>query len=166
MGSLQSWTEAASKAAETYKAPVGGGFSTNLSVDNLATSQQAQPPTPFRAPGTDLFETTSEMGYSGAQLNVKRFYDHPAYSRLGFSPYRDNDAYYNRHTAWTGDFVRAMKHFGPGFRDGFMSNYNGLETMFTGKAAAPSLLDIAKGSKAEEAASIAMSTRGGADNLQ
>lgn len=162
MGSLQSWTEAASKAAETYKAPVGGGFSTNLSVDNLATSQQAQPPTPFRAPGTDLFETTSEMGYSGAQLNVKRFYDHPAYSRLGFSPYRDNDAYYNRHTAWTGDFVRAMKHFGPGFRDGFMSNYNGLETMFTGKAAAPSLLDIAKGSKAEEAASIAMSTRGGA----
>ena len=162
MGSLQSWTEAASKAAETYKAPVGGGFSTNLSVDNLATSQQAEPPTPFRAPGTDLFETTSEMGYSGAQLNVKRFYDHPAYSRLGFSPYRDNDAYYNRHTAWTGDFVRAMKHFGPGFRDGFMSNYNGLETMFTGKAAAPSLLDIAKGSKAEEAASIAMSTRGGA----
>ena len=164
MGSLQSWTEAASKAAETYKAPapIGGGFSSNLSVGNLATTQQAETPRPFKAPGTDLFDTTSEMGYSGAQLNVERFYDHPAYSKLGFSPYRDNDAYFNRHTSWTGDFVRAMKHFGPGFRDGLMSNYNGLETLFTGKAATPSLLDISKGHKTEKAASIAMSTRGGA----
>jgi len=163
MGSLQSWTEAASKAAETYKAPapIGGGFSSNLSVGNLATTQQAETPRPFKAPGTDLFDTTSEMGYSGAQLNVQRFYDHPAYSRLGFSPYRDNDAYYNRHSHWTGDAVRAVKHFVPGLRDGFVSNYNGLETLFSGKAATPSLLDISKGHKTEKAASIAMATRGG-----
>jgi len=161
MGVLPTWSSAAAdKARETYKAPQGGGFSANLN-SRLSTYQQAEIPQPFKSPGADLFDTQSDIAFSGKQLNVKRFYEHPAYSRLGFSAFRDNDSYYNSKASWVGDFKRAFKHFGPGFRDGFVSNYAGFESLVGGQALTPSLLDYSKGREAEEAASIAMSTRGG-----
>lgn len=118
-------------------------------------------PTPYMDSSADLFNTSIREAFNTEFLNVKRYYEHPAHKRLGYSLYRDNESYYNQNTAWTGDFIRAMKHFGPGYADGFMSNYNGIATLFSGKALTPSLLDKNKGRKAEEAASIAMSTRGG-----
>ena len=161
MGSLPTWSSvAADKARETYKAPTTGGFSGNLNL-GLSTRKEVEPPRPFKAPGTELFDTQQDITFSGKQLNVKRFYEHPAYSKLGVSAFRDNDAYYNKNSSAIGDFVRSMKHFGPGFRDGFASNYAGFESLVGGKATDPSLLDYSKGRNAEEAASIAMSTRGG-----
>jgi hypothetical protein len=41
--------------------------------------------------------------------NFERYYSHPAFSRLGFNPYIDNETKYNENTSWTGDFWRAAK---------------------------------------------------------
>jgi len=161
MGSLSSWTEAANKAAETYKAPASASLSGSLSIGNLNAAKQSEIPQPYKAPGGDLFDTSTASTFSPQSLNVGRFYDHPGYKRLKFSAYRDNDAYYNKHTSGIGDFTRAMKNFGPGFWGGFASNYNGLASILGGEATSPSRLDFTKGRKAEEAASRAMSTRGG-----
>ena len=143
-----------SVANSWFKAAADGGPKKEITVADL-------PGTFIKAPQGDLFNTTSTTTYSGEKLNVARFYEHPQYSKFGFSPYRDNDAFYNKNSAYGTDFVRAMKNFGPGFRDGFASNYNGMSTLLSGKALNPTLLDYSKGLNAERAASIAMSTKGG-----
>lgn len=143
-----------SVANSWFKAAAEGGPKKEITVAEI-------PGTFIKAPQGDLFNTTSTTTYSGEKLNVARFYEHPQYSKLGFSPYRDNDAFYNRNSSYGTDFVRAMKNFGPGFRDGLASNYNGMSTLLSGKALNPTLLDYSKGLKAERAASIAMSTKGG-----
>jgi hypothetical protein len=112
-------------------------------------------------PDVNLYQTTNNISFSGNMLNVKRYTDHPAYDRLGFSPFRDNDIYYNENTHWTGDFGRMLKNFWPGFKAGFVSNYSGFGTLVGGDALNPSALDVLDGYEADEAASRAMSTRGG-----
>ena len=164
--SFQSWSEAASKAAETYKAPgltdPTGINNLDLSrVGSLSSSKQSEIPKPYKAAGSDLFDTSTASAFSGSKLNVERFYQHPSYKKLGISAYRDNDAYYNDKSGYGTDFIRAMKNFGPGLGAGFTSSYEGYATLLGGKALKPGLLDYRKGRAQEEAAAIAMSTKGG-----
>lgn len=162
--SLKRWEDVSNQAISTFTtnrpASSNWGYLPNNS-ERTVKSPADITPTPYVDRSADLFNTSIREAFNTEFLNVKRYYEHPAHKRLGYSLYRDNEAYYNQNTAWTGDFIRAMKHFGPGYADGFMSNYNGIATLFSGDALTPSLLDKNKGRKAEEAASIAMSTRGG-----
>ena len=53
---------------------------------------------------------TYGSGYK--QMNFERYYTHPKYKDLGFSPYRDNDAHYNANSSWWDDFNRMRTQWG------------------------------------------------------
>ena len=48
-------------------------------------------------------------GYKAA--NFDRYYNHPKFKEFGFSPYRDNDAYYNEKGSWWDDFQRMSTQY-------------------------------------------------------
>ena len=89
----------------------------------VTTGEPLMSPVPATTPGFD-FEQKLKSAGSQDQLafakehsyganhrgqNFERYYSHPAFSRLGFNPYIDNEAKYNENTSWTGDFWRAAK---------------------------------------------------------
>lgn len=132
-----------------------GGFSSGPALNSDGKKYLAP------APSSSIYSTP--VGFNPKTRNLDRYKDHPAYSRLGFSVFRDNDTYYNNNTSWTGDFVRAFRwhNFGAGFKQGFISNYEGFSTIARGDMLNPLAMDREKGRIAEEAAARAMSTRGG-----
>ena len=139
--SLKRWEDVSNQAISTFtNRPTisNWGYLPNSPSKPVASAEDITP-TPYFDKEADLFNTSIREAFNTQYLNVNRYYEHPAHKRLGFSLYRDNESYYNQNTAWTGDFIRAMKHFGPGYRDGFMSNYNGIATLFSGKALKPTL---------------------------
>lgn len=54
-------------------------------------------------------------------LNFDRYYKHPKFKELGFSPYSDNDTYYNERSSWWDDFSRMRGEFMPLAWSGFKS---------------------------------------------
>ena len=87
------------------------------------------------------------------QSNFMRFYEHPEFKNLGFSPYANNDEYYNANsTAWD-DLGRTLGSFSSLVGTGFKSVYRGLSDPF-----GP---DLKSAREFEEAMSIGSSTRGG-----
>ena len=88
-------------------------------------------------------------------------YGDETFSELGFNILRDNETFYNQNTSTWDDLRRASNYWMPGFKSGFMSSYHGFQSMFEGDSLNAAALARMKGSKAEENASLAMSTRGG-----
>jgi ADP-ribose pyrophosphatase YjhB (NUDIX family) len=80
----------------------------------------------------------------------ERYYAHPDFQRLGFSPFRDNETFYNENTSGWSDFQRTFSQWralaGVGFRD----------AMSFGPTS-----DRDAGRKMEKAMAIGSSTRGG-----
>ena len=92
-GSLKHWTEAANKAAETYTTPASKGLSGSLSPGNLnASRQQSEIPKPYKAPGGDLFNTSTVRTFSPQSSNVGRFYNSECYDELGFSAFKSYES--------------------------------------------------------------------------
>lgn len=58
-------------------------------------------------------------GYKNA--NFDRYYTHPKFKELGFSPYRDNDSFYNERSSWWDDFSRMRGQWGSLAWSGFKS---------------------------------------------
>lgn len=54
-------------------------------------------------------------------LNFDRYYNHPNFKKLGFSPYRDNETIYNANSSWSDDFRRASTQYGTLWANGFSS---------------------------------------------
>lgn len=64
--------------------------------------------------------------------NFERYYSTgDLYNKLGFSPYRDNDALYNQNMTLGDEFVRAAKQWDNLVGAGFMSGIKSWKTMFT-----------------------------------
>lgn len=64
--------------------------------------------------------------------NFERYYSTgDLYNKLGFSPYRDNDALYNKNMTLGDEFVRAAKQWDNLVGAGFMSGIKSWKTMFT-----------------------------------
>ncbi len=57
--------------------------------------------------------------FSIRQTNFDHFYAHPQYHRLGFSPSRNNEEFYNANSDWVDNFSRSMGQFGKNFAPGF-----------------------------------------------
>lgn len=93
----ESWIEASKEAAKTYKAPGTSGQVNINSIKYFNTANPAEQPKPFKAPGTDLFQTSSKKGFSGNQVNAQRFYNSECYEELGFSPYRNYEYQLHRY---------------------------------------------------------------------
>ena len=56
--------------------------------------------------------------------NFERYYTHPLYQKLGFSPFRDNEAIYNANSTWSDDFVRMTGQMGGLYKVGWASFYD------------------------------------------
>ena len=63
--------------------------------------------------------TTFNSTHTG--LNFDRYYNHPNFRKLGFSPYRDNETIYNKNSSWADDFRRASTQYGTLWGNGFSS---------------------------------------------
>ena len=63
--------------------------------------------------------TTFNSTHTG--LNFDRYYNHPNFKKLGFSPYRDNETIYNKNSSWSDDFRRASTQYGTLWGNGFSS---------------------------------------------
>lgn len=49
---------------------------------------------------------TYSYGAGSKNMNFDRYYQHPKFKELGFSPYRDNETHYNENSSWWDDFNR------------------------------------------------------------
>lgn len=80
----------------------------------------------------------------------ERYYEHPKFDKLGFSPFRDNETFYNKHSSGWDDFRRAAGEWGTltslGLKDAFGFG---------------SIVDPAAAREYEKAMAIGSSTRGG-----
>jgi len=58
--------------------------------------------------GYDPLKYSKPMAYGANEngLNFDRYYNHPKFKKLGFSPWRDNEQYYNKNSTWFDDFRR------------------------------------------------------------
>lgn len=56
-------------------------------------------------------------------LNFDRYYNHPNFAKLGWSPYRDNELVYNQYSSWWDDFNRMRGQFIGLAGQGFKSMY-------------------------------------------
>lgn len=80
----------------------------------------------------------------------ERYYEHPKFDSLGFTPFRDNETFYNEQSNAWDDFRRATGQFGKIFTLGFKD-----------AAGFGSLTDIDTAREYEKAMGIGQSSRGG-----
>ncbi len=67
------------------------------------------------------FGRTYSYGAGYKNMNFDRYYKHPKFDKLGFNPYRDNDAHYNERSSWWDDFSRMRGEWAPLAWSGFKS---------------------------------------------
>ena len=101
--------------------------------------------------GTVSFNTPQVSGIQ--QSNFMRYYEHPEFSNLGFSPYANNEAYYNANSTVWDDMARMSGQFSSLVGTGFKSAYRNLSDPF-----GP---DLQSAGEFEEAMAIGSSTRNG-----
>lgn len=58
-----------------------------------------------------------------SNINFDRYYNHPKFAALGWSPYRDNELVYNQNSSWWDDFERMRGQFVGLAGQGFKSMY-------------------------------------------
>lgn len=107
--------------------------------------------------GKDPFQLAKPFDFNGTQYGAffDRYYKNPKYKKLGFSPFRDNEAFYNANTTWKDDFVRMSKVWFNLAGDGFLGtiqNYGNFSMEG----------DLEHSEKMDYNMGIASSTRGGA----
>ena len=107
-----------------------------------------------KAPGETLVQPIVS---SMRQTNFMRYYNHPEYSRLGFSPYANNEEYYNSNSTAADDRTRMWGQFWGLVGTGFKSSYRSIGDMLDGNMLAP---DLSSADEFEDAMAIGNSSRG------
>jgi hypothetical protein len=114
-------------------------------------------------PGTFL---PSPIAINIKNSNFDRYYNHPKYAELGFSPYANNEEYYNRNSTAADDRTRMWVQFNNLVGTGFMSGYRSIADLFGGDPGAP---DLQSATEMEDAMRIGSTSRTGTrasfDNL-
>lgn len=90
--------------------------------------------------------------------NFQRYYQHSSYDKLGFSPWRDNEALYNEKGSGLGDLWRATKAATKLTVTGFVAPLRSYGDMFTGN---PTQLDYKSADEMAQLNTVGASTRGG-----
>lgn len=69
----------------------------------------------------DPFKFAKPFDFNGTQYGqfFDRYYNHPKFKKLGFSPFRDNEATYNANSTQWDDFNRMRTQWGSLFWDGY-----------------------------------------------
>jgi hypothetical protein len=146
---------------KAYNAPwVNGGGSGSYSLDGSSSSAEAtlhalanyQPVNAFGAKKGDY------QPFGTKYTNFDRYYSHPKFSTLGFSPLRDNEAIYNANSTTLDDMSRMSGQFSKLFGIGFTSVGKSIGSTFSGK---PLESDYLEAQTYSDAVRIGNSTRGG-----
>jgi len=106
---------------------------------------------PFSQMGAQYFDASSKG------FNYERYYNHPKFNKLGFSPYRDNEAVYNANSSWLDEMSRASGQWGTLAKIGAMSNIKSMGRMLGGDFSP----DLSEAREYERAANIGSSSKGG-----
>ena len=93
------------------------------------------------------------------QTNFKRYYEHPEYATLGFSPFANNEQFYNENSTVWDDYSRMWGQFGSLAGTGFVSGYRSIGDFISGNAGRA---DRESAYEFEDAMAIGNSSRGGA----
>jgi len=98
--------------------------------------------------------------YAGIrQSNFLRYYNHPKFNELGFTPYSDMETYYNANSTAYDDSVRMWGQYTSLAAVGFKSSYRAIGDYFTGGSFSP---DLESADEFADAMAIGNSSRGGA----
>jgi hypothetical protein len=108
---------------------------------------------PFIAARPYSFDSKNPMDMN---KNFERYYSHPAYDKLGFNPWADNESLYNEQGG--GDLTRASKAALKLMGTGFVSPLRSYADIFNGNPLAP---DYESGREMAYANMVGVSTRGG-----
>lgn len=110
-----------------------GGKQTGLNTLDFAQSLSDSANKEIATAQNDNYTNMRPFTYSGDYdaANFDRYYGTKAYQTLGFSPYRDNDALYNKKMTFGDQFVRAASQWDNLMSTGFMSGIKAWGTMFT-----------------------------------
>lgn len=94
------------------------------------------------------------------QSNFLRYYEHPDFAQLGFTPYADMESYYNANSTIWDDMSRMRGEFGSLVGSGFSSAYRSIGDLFDDDNyfSAP---DIESGMEFEDAMAVGNSSRSG-----
>lgn len=99
------------------------------------------------------------IAFGKSQTNYERYYNHPKFKDLGFSPFRDNEGLYNQHASWGDEYSRMFGQFGKLFTTGFTSSLESFGDLIGGE---PTKLFDSAGEEYSKAAEIGMTSKGGA----
>lgn len=98
------------------------------------------------------------IAFGKSQTNYERYYNHPKFKDLGFSPFRDNEGLYNQHASWGDEYSRMFGQFGKLFTTGFTSSLESFGDLIGGE---PTKLFDSAGEEYSKAAEIGMTSKGG-----
>ena len=155
------------EAIDVYKKNVGnpitgsnpaGKYSDLNTIDygeSLADAARHKIETSADDPYTKMRPYTYSGDYDGA--NFERYYGTRLYNKLGFSPYRDNDALYNKHMTMGDQFVRAASQFDNLALGTFINSAKNTGKFFTD----PLSPDIESAKDFEKAMAVGSVTTGG-----
>ncbi len=107
-------------------------------------------------PGQNRVDST----YSGIRAgNFMRYYEHPKFADIGYTPYSNIEASYNANSTVWDDMARMRGQFGSLVGAGFKSVYRSMGDIFTGDFSGA---DVESAREFEDAMAIGNSTRDGA----
>ena len=133
-----------------------GAFERMVSMSLMDIQAEATSP---KEPGTTIINPViSNIRQSG----FERFYHHPKYAELGFSPYANNEQYYNDNSTIWDDFARMRTQFTGLAGTGLISTYRAIGDSISGNPLAP---DLKSANEMEDAMAIGNSSRGGAGSM-
>jgi len=110
------------------------------------------------APDPMKYGKIFSYGADYSHQNFERYYQHPKFDKLGFSPWRDNESVYNTNSSWISDMARAMGQFPSLVATGFKSAISSWGDILTGQPTRP---DLKSAQEFDKVMSVGMSTRGG-----
>ena len=145
---------------KAYNAPwVNGGGDGTYSLNPSLSKTEAE----FNAlanyqPSSDFVKKGNYQPFGTKYTNFDRYYSHPKFSTLGFSPLRDNEAIYNANSTTLDDMSRMSGQFSKLFGIGFTSVGKSIGSTFSGK---PLESDYLEAQTYSDAVRIGNSTRGG-----
>ena len=137
---------------------------TKSQISDLSLNDQLK--VAARTPSQNSLVATSPDYGNIKNSNFDRFYASRAnlYNKLGFSPYANNESYYNANSSKYDDIVRASNQLGNQFDIGFGSSYRSIADAFDGDGywSAP---DMVAANTMEDAMRIGSTSKGGAFGL-
>jgi len=137
-----------------------GGNSVNSALNNQDVANQLALKAVIDGsnPNPEIQGYSNPVDYNRNQVGYDRYYNHPKFSSLGFSPYRDNESLYNQNATWGDEYNRMIGQFGTLFTTGFTSSIESLGDLISGNPT--KLFDESAGAYSK-AAEIGMTSKGG-----